>query len=304
MKRQIICIIVGLWACVSCSESNKSVQKKEVVEVSVKQNDKYKTEHPYGSWYCPDNLTNFPPVNIKNWESVPVVNGRLPTKEEARNGTSLIYFDPVKYPDAQPIDMKMPKLARFYNVNTRKKELVIVIEAVVAEDDTITGFRYLNGGNGSARIHKIDFLTESEVDKLSYSSFVHFKMKINASPEEIWSVMTEEKYAKQLQSIFDENNELSPDWKKRSKVNFKYFKEGVTTSEYASLLFGSYYAQRDYDFTVYQHVEKFLLLESENKKYTELNVVCGPYGYDFLQQQAVLMSWAGKVKALSEDDDC
>ena len=37
-------------------------------------------------WHCPDNRL-FPAVNIKQWNKVPVVNGRLPTLKETENGS-------------------------------------------------------------------------------------------------------------------------------------------------------------------------------------------------------------------------
>ena len=46
----------------------------------------------------------------------------------------------------------MPKLARFYNIHSGKRELVIIIQALNISNDSIVGFRYLNGGNGSARL--------------------------------------------------------------------------------------------------------------------------------------------------------
>ena len=61
------------------------------------QLDANKKTHDYGNWYCPDNLNGFPAVDIKKWESVPVVNGRMATMEETQNGTSLIFIDNQKY---------------------------------------------------------------------------------------------------------------------------------------------------------------------------------------------------------------
>ena len=57
-----------------------------------------------------------------------------------------MYFDTTKIPSARPFDMKMPKLARYYSEYTKKNELVVVIQVVVAATDTVVGFRYLNGG--------------------------------------------------------------------------------------------------------------------------------------------------------------
>ena len=113
--------------------------------------------------HCPDNL-EFPAVNIKSWNTVPVVNGRLPNKEEALNGTSLIYFDKKKWPDAKPYAMTLPKLASFFNPNTKRKDTVIVIQIVQTREDTVVGYRYLTGGNGSHNFRDFHFLTEKEIN--------------------------------------------------------------------------------------------------------------------------------------------
>ena len=54
----------------------------------------------------------------------------MATQEETQNGTSLIFVDIEKHPDARPLDMEMPRLARFFNVQSDKNELVIVIQAL------------------------------------------------------------------------------------------------------------------------------------------------------------------------------
>ena len=96
--------------------------------------------HRYGGWYCPDNLNGFPAVDIADWKSVPVVNDRLPTKEEAQSEASLIFVDREKYPDAKALDMTMPKLALFYNESAQREDLVIVIQAFNVQNDSIVWF--------------------------------------------------------------------------------------------------------------------------------------------------------------------
>src|SRR2546427_3381127 len=88
-------------------------------------------------WFCPDNISMFPPVEIKSWNKVPVVNGRLPTFEETQNGTSLIYYDINKTPDAKAYDTTLPKLASFFCPATKKEETVIVIQIVQTKKDTV-----------------------------------------------------------------------------------------------------------------------------------------------------------------------
>jgi len=256
--------------------------------------------HKYGGWYCPDNLNGFPAVDINNWENVPIVNGRMATKKETQNGTSLIFVDKEKYPDAKPLDIQMPKLALFYNNHSKKEEIIIVIQAINVLNDSVVGFRYLNGGNGSARLNKVKFLADDEIDNISSSRFVSFKIKINATQDEIWEVLTKPEYHKTLQPIFDKENTLKDDWNTSSKVNFKYHNGGVITSEFAAILYGNYYIQIDCELGNYQYVEKFLLLENEKTNNTELQIVCGPYIDDFENQKFILNNWAQKVKELSE----
>ena len=270
--------------------------------ISVGQISVDKEPHKYGGWYCPDNLTGFPAVDINNWESVPVVNGRMATKKETQNGTSLIFVDEEKYPDAKPMDIKMPKLARFYNYRSGKEETIIVIQALNISNDFVVGFRYLNGGNGSARLDEVRFLSDNEIRYILPSRFVTLNININATKDEIWEVLTKSEYSKILQSIFDKENKLKADWNKSSKVNYKYLYGGYITSEFAGNLYGNQYIQIDSEYEIYQYVEKFLLSENDQTKKSELHIVCGPYGDDFENQRFILNAWAQTVKELSEEE--
>jgi len=109
----------------------------------------------------------------------------LPTKEETRNGTSLMYFDTTKTPSARPLDMTVPRLARYYSEYTKKNELVIVIQAVEVEKDTVVGFRYLNGGNGSAWFGEVNFVSDNEIDNLGATPFVSFNSELDAPKEKV-----------------------------------------------------------------------------------------------------------------------
>jgi hypothetical protein len=116
-------------------------------------------------WYCPDNIRGFPPVDIKLWNKVPVVNGRLPTFEETGNGTSLIYYDKRNYPDAETYNMALPKLASFLDPYTKRIDTVIVIQIVQTTYDTVVGYRYLTGGNGTYDFRAFHFLNDNEAKK-------------------------------------------------------------------------------------------------------------------------------------------
>ena len=293
--------LLGLVLFISCLQNNKAIEHSKE-EKSVEKATIVKQEpHKYGGWYCPDNLNGFPAVNISNWKYVTVVNGRLPTKEETQNGTSLIFVDTKKYPDAKSLDMKMPKLARFYNEHSKKEELIIVIQAVVIGNDSIVGFRYLNGGNGSARLDEVRFLSETEIKTLSPTRFVKQSILIDAPQDVIWSVLIKPEHYKTLQAIFDSKGALLEGSDTASKVNFKFLNGGVITSEFAANLYGNHYIQIDSELDNSQYVEKFLLLDNPQTKHTELKIVCGPYyDNDFKIQKNILDSWAQKVKELSE----
>ncbi len=292
-------LALSLISFTSCSQNEYS--EKIIKEESIQNNEVIKTEpHRYGGWYCPDNLNGFPAVDIANWKNVRVVNGRMPTQEETQNGTSLIFVDTEKYPDAKPLDMKMPRLASYSFYSSKKEEIIIVIQAVNITNDSIVGFRYLNGGNGSARINEVRFLSDNEIEQISPSRFISFNINIKASQDEVFKVLTDREYSDALQPTFDKNNTLKSDWKKSSKVNFKYSNGTNVTSAFADKLYGNNYIQIDCKSDNNNYVEKFFLFENEESNITELNITCGPYGDDFENQKIVLHNWAEKVKELSE----
>jgi len=290
----------------SCSQSQNPENSKTTevsntssTEVSISKKEPVKKEpHKYGGWYCPDNLNGFPPVDISEWENVPVINGRMATKEETQTPASLIFVDPEKYPDAKVLDITLPKLATFQSDYTNREEYVIIIQALNIDNDSIVGFRYLNGGNGSARLDEVRFVTHNEIAMMPNTKFVSYSIQINTTQDKIWEILTKEEYAQALRPIFDKNNELKDNWRKTSNVNYNYPVKGVATSNYANMLYGCFYIQNDYDNLFFN--EKFLLLEDSETETTELKIVCGPFGEDFEEQKVIITNWAQRVKELSE----
>ena len=115
---------------------------------------------------CPDSK-DFPPVDIKLWDKVPVVNGRFPTYEETKNGISIHHYGEKANPNIKPYNMTLPKLASCYNYVTKSNDkLVIVIQIVQTSKDTVVGFRYLSGGCGGATFSHFYFLTDEEIRKV------------------------------------------------------------------------------------------------------------------------------------------
>ncbi len=286
----LVCLLVA------CSQGHTADVSADT-DTIVQQEDHVSAEpHPFGGWYCPDNLNGFPAVDLADWKNVPVVNGRMPTKEEAENGTSLIYVDPAEYPNAKVLGVTMPKLANYYNPNIGREDLIIVIQAFTVDDDSIVGFRFLNGGNGSARLSEVKFLSEDEIAKMTASKFVSIDLEINASADHIKEVMTHVDYYEKLKKVVDENGQFESGWRNMTNVNYHYVDAGAVVARFADDMFGNFYIQNDFT----EFTEKFLLLENSETKMTTLKIVCGPFKADFESQKAILTSWGKKVKELSE----
>ncbi len=171
---------LGLLVLMSCRESAEQkvaseeqkadsvYQRKLRMENFLRMQDNFRQdigETGNSGWYCPDNVKGFPPVEIKSWLKVPVINGRLPTFEETQNGTSLIYYDITKTPDAKAYSMILPRLASFFCPNTKKMETVIVIQIVQTNTDTVVGYRFITGGNGTSNFRDLHFFTDKEIKK-------------------------------------------------------------------------------------------------------------------------------------------
>ena len=293
MKRKTFLALtfLTLLSLTACSQqSDKKVDHLGCKAAPEKELVKQKEPHQYGGWYCPDNLYGFPAVDIQDWKEVPVVNGRMPSKEETQDGTSLIFVDQEKYPDAKPLDMKMPRLANFYNDFTKREELIIVIQALHVQQASVVGFRYLNGGNGSARLSEVSFIDETIEDAFLESKFVSFRLNINAGQEKIWKVLINSG-----PKVIKQTNEGAM---QRPNLSYTYPKAGELTSTTAELWYGSYYMQNDYKNNLY--TEKFFLREDTNTGITELNVVCGPFTDDYEAQYKLLDHWAKNIKTFSE----
>ena len=292
--------LLFLFGCTNAE--NQTTTKKDSVKTIEEDKgcETKKSTHKYGGWYCPDNLYGFPAVNLNDWENVPVIADRLPTQEEVQTESSLIYIDKVKYPDAKAINIKLPQLAKFYNYSSQKNEVIIVIQAVEVEGDTVLGFRYLNGGNGSSLYHQVEFINEKEVENLAKAQFVDIEIKIDASEDNVWKVITDATYTDELVTVFDSPKSLFNDWKTKSGLNFNYTDKENLTADYGDKLFGNWYIQNDYLISDNPYVEKFFIHKDNLTNQTVLKVVCGPYLNDFAYQQIILQNWANKVKALSE----
>lgn len=280
-------LLVVMSGCTKAQEQKKQRENTE------------NTTHTYGGWYCPDNLNGFPPVNIADWKSVPVIEGRLPTEEETKTEASLFYIDAKKYPNAKVIDIQLPQLATYYTDQTKKKETVIIIQAISIGKDSIVGFRYLNGGNGSARYNEIKFLSDKEVYSIPTSKFVTQDLNINTTENKVWEVLTKSENLEKLKYTFIKNTPTD-EWRSRSNINYHYAPGATKTSAFADKLYGCFYIQNDYLINGDSYTEKILLLKNEKEGNTELKMVFGPFGSDFETQQTIINAWGQKIKELSE----
>ena len=259
-------------------------------------------QHPYGGWFCPDNVGGFPPVDIQDMDKVPVVIDRLPTKDETRNGTSLMYFDETELPDARPLKMTLPRVARIYSKHNDMKELIIVIQAVVVGKDTVVGYRYPNGGNGSAWFDEVTFLSPEQIDDLGATPFVYFNSDISASKEKIWQAITGTAHFSQLAKRFNKKSFFESDWTDQSSAHLNFESDSVKAVGIVTSLWGNLYIQIDYDYSGFHFSEKMLVIENEEKNNAQLHIVTGPYPDDIEAQTQVWENWLQEVKDLSETE--
>jgi hypothetical protein len=258
--------------------------------------------HEYGGWSCPDNF-GFVPVDVRELDQVPVVSDRLPTREEASNGTSLIFVDTAKYPNAQALDLDLPRLARVYSPYSLKNELVIVIQALVIDSDTIVGYRYAHGGNGSAWLNEVELLSDVEAEEMGAQPFVYERLEISALQGRVWDVITAQSTQEILGSTMHEPRIAESDFDAGSWIEFKnengdVIRKGLISASWDS--WGIKYLQIDYNFEGRHYVEKFVVYFDEFSNRSELVIASGPYPEDFEAEQAAWKNWILKVKEISE----
>lgn len=261
--------------------------------------DKAKTEpHRYGGWYCPDNF-GFVPVDIQKLDEVPAIADRLPTQEELQNNMSLINVDTEKYPDAKALEMKLPRVAKLYSHRKGMDELVIIIQAIVVSGDTVVGYRFPNGGNGSGWIDDVTFLSEDEVAEYGSQPFFYATSEVKASKEDIWNAISKTKYFKTLGEKFDQQEYFASRWNSESWVNLKHDSESEKALGYVGMVFGNPYLHIDYNRNGFHYSEKLLMIENQEDKTTKLFFASGPYPEDFESHKNLWQHWFEGVKKAS-----
>ena len=299
------CILLFVSALSSCQNSSSlNTENSEDHKSSGASNTKPFTSadnepHQYGGWYCPDNF-GFVPVDIQKLKEVPVVANRLPTKQELKDNMSLIDVDVMKYPDARALKMDLPRAARVYSEQLRKDELVIVIQAIVLQNDTIVGYRFANGGNGSCRIREVSFLSNEEVAAMGSQPFYFSKSVVKASIKDIWRAMGKTDYFKQLAKKFNKKKFFAAEWNSNLRAEFGMNTDNEKAAGFADMVFGNYYMHIDYDRNGFHYSEKLLMIENQMDHSTELFFASGPYPKDFEKQKNNADNWLQAVKIESE----
>lgn len=294
-----------IFTLYSCQNSeNKQSENSEKNQDSVSSTNKpfavaSNEPHQYGGWYCPDNF-GFVPVDIQKLKEVPVIADRLPTKEELKNNMSLIDVDVMKHPDARALKMELPRVARVYSERFGKNELAIVIQAIVVQNDTIVGYRFVNGGNGSARIREISFLTNDEVIAMGSQPFYYSKSVIKASVKDIWKAMRKTDYFKQLGKKFNKKEFFNSEWDSKSQASLSHNTKDEIAVGFVGMVFGNYYLHIDYDRNGFHYSEKLLMIENQNDHSTEFFFASGPYPKDFEKQKLNLDKWLEAVTKAGE----
>lgn len=280
----------------ACAQDNTENTAKSSALVNPVEQVINESLHSYGGWYCPDNLSKFPPVNAADFSKIEVVSKRLPSLEEARSGKALMYLDPAKYPSAKALDLGLPRLAKYYSANTRQEELVIIIQAVVANQDTVVGFRFLDGGNGSSWLHEVKLLSDTEAAALAPSSYVFLELNINSSKEKVYEAITKTTYAQELSTTFNKKDLFANPWSKNTQVDLIYKTMEEEAKGYVMNMYGNIYLQIDYVKKGQQSIEKILILDNEDGKSSKIQAVFGPYLGDFEEQEYAWNNWLKEVE--------
>lgn len=291
-RRSIPTILSMMLIFVSCSSQETA---KEQPATPSKEAVK-KQSHSYGGWYCPDNF-GFVPVDIQKLSEVPAIANRLPTDQELTDHKSLIKVDTVLYPDARALKMNLPRVASIYSEYKGMSELIIVIQAIVVEEDTVVGYRFMNGGNGSARLSEVSFLSDDEIAKMGSQPFFYSKAVLHATPENIWNALSKTDYFQQLGVKFDKKAFFSSAWNPNSETKLNLDTKSEKATGYVGVVYGNFYLQIDYLRNGVHYSEKMLLAENIEDHTTELYFASGPFPKDFAEQK---LKWDNWVKAVSK----
>lgn len=299
--KNTISTLILLVVFTSCSGQEKTGEKSsDQYKIPVPGKNIAKKPHQYGGWYCPDNF-GFVPVDIQNLDEVPAISNRLPTHQELQAHMSLIEIDTIKFPDARALKMDLPRLARINLDWKGMSELIIVIQAIIVSEDTVVGYRFPNGGNGSAWLSDVTFLSKEEVGKLNSQPFFYSRTKLHATKEELWKAISKSDYAKELGVKFDRTDFFSSEWNPNAQTHLNYDTEEERAKGHIGMVYGNLYLHIDYIRDGFHYSEKLLMIENQEDNTTELFIANGPYPDDFDNQKLHWSNWLASLVESSED---
>lgn len=94
--------------------------------------------------------------NVKDWNVLPHVVGRVATEDDVKNGKAVFYI-----PEGSiPCEAILPTCAIQINEESKERIPAVVIQAEQVGDMVHLGLRYLDGGNGICELSEAELLDE------------------------------------------------------------------------------------------------------------------------------------------------
>jgi len=107
----------------------------------------------------------WPAIDIKSWDKTPAINGRVANEDDVKKGLA-IYFIKNNGVDHSAYKIELPKLAYLTDADTKKEELVVVIQVECTPQDTVAGYRNIDGGNGACMLYELNFLDNEKIKNI------------------------------------------------------------------------------------------------------------------------------------------
>ena len=294
-------ITLSLLTCLfivnACGQQDEEILNEvQVQETTTDQANKHDEQHPYGGWFCPDNLYGFPPMHLDALDEIPVINGRLPNKEESMDGSSLLFIDTAEYKNARALNMDMPRLARIHSSHNDLDEIVVVIQAIAVGNDSVVGFRYPHGGNGSAWFNEVTFLSEAESESLEAKKMVYLTKEVTDDRVKIWNAITSTSYGEKLKEVVEHKEFLEQEWNDESSQHINYEMDGKTATGIIANFWGNLYVHIDYTEAGRMYTEKLVVMNNRETQKTDLHWIAGPFGDDFEEKQTYWKNWLSEIE--------
>jgi hypothetical protein len=106
------------------------------------------------------------PIDIKSWQTVPAINGRVATNADLETGLA-IYCVGDGCPDHYTYQMALPKLSYLVDEETKQEQIVIVTQVESTPQGVLAGYKSLDGGIGVCLLDELRFLEEQEINSLA-----------------------------------------------------------------------------------------------------------------------------------------